>query len=189
MSGKSLGTGIRCPVFVKRRAGPLLVLVLLLVLAAMMIPVHVLEVRTVRENRVLMVRRVVPGDTFSLGFIHSVEKSPVRDFYGVDAWWRLVQRETEFSSCNTGLPVTLQGREKLINDGARFRVTGMERVLPEILLWVHETSGNMLVFKDGSALKLARPGDSPKLLRVAVMPITAGQFIIETITAGDNTPS
>ena len=163
-----------------------LTLLVVLVIAALSVPVHVLDVRGVKEDRALVVRRVVPGDAFSLGFIHSVEKTPVRDFYSIDASYRMVQRETVFSSCNTGLPVALAGREKLLREGNHFRVTGMERVFPEILLWVDEPYDNTLIFDDDGVVRLASPGAGARLLRVAVKRMTAAGLMREKIAAGVN---
>jgi hypothetical protein len=161
-----------------------LILLAFLAIAALAIPVHVLEVRGVKEDRAIVVRRVVPGSAFSLGFIHSVEKTPVRDFYRIDDSYRIVQRETIFSSCNTGLPVTLAERETLLREGNHFRVTGMGRVCPEILLWVDEPYNNTLIFGDEGVVRLALPDAGPRLLRVAVKQLTTAGFLYERIAAG-----
>ena len=55
-----------------------LVVAALLALAAGFIPLHALEVRqSGGEGRVVFLTRVAPGDTFTLSFVHSVEKSEV----------------------------------------------------------------------------------------------------------------
>ena len=84
----------------------------LLALAAGFIPLHALEVReSGGEGRVVFLSRVTPDDTFTLSFIHSVEKSEVTDYFRIDDDYRIILYQTEFSSLNTGLPaVVSRGR-------------------------------------------------------------------------------
>ena len=77
-------------------------------------------------------KRVNPGDTFQLAFLHSIALSDVRDFFLIDAEYRLVLTETRFQGQGTGLPFNPAQGEKLHREGDWFRITGMRRVVPSI---------------------------------------------------------
>ena len=84
----------------------------LLALAAGFIPLHGLEVReSGGTGKVVFIKRVAPGDTFSLCFIHSVEKSEVTDYFRIDDDHRIILYQTEFGSLNTGLPAVVSKGE------------------------------------------------------------------------------
>jgi hypothetical protein len=78
----------------------------------------------------------------------------VWDYFRVDDSYRIILYETAVRSFNTGLPSTLTGEEKLHREKDGFRVSGMNRVLPSIDLWVHERTDNTLKVKDMDSLKL-----------------------------------
>lgn len=124
------------------------IFLLLVVFFIFLTPVTVLQIRAPKEDRVVWVGRVSAGDGLENVYIHSVEKCPVHEYFriGEDLHFRL--EETTFSSCNTGLPSYTEGEEIFVSDGEGFRVTGMNRLLPGICLWVHEDYGNVL--KPGS---------------------------------------
>ncbi|MRR38449.1 hypothetical protein EG829_28135, partial [bacterium] len=55
-----------------------------LIAALGLFPVHVLQIDALREGSPVFVRIVRPGSEFALGYIHSVELSPVWDYFRVD---------------------------------------------------------------------------------------------------------
>lgn len=135
------------------------------------LPCHVLRIEAAREQQTVFVHRIRPNDTFSTTYIHSVELSPVREYFRIDKYFRIVLYETQFSSCNTGLPTTLSGDEKLYIDGDHLRISNMDRVVPGLDLWVNEKYGNRLQLGEGTVLNLpSLAGDT--LLKVTVEEIT-----------------
>lgn len=122
-----------------------LVVAALLALAAGFIPLHALEVReSGGTGRVVFLTRVAPGDTFTLSFIHSVEKSEVTDYFRIDDDHRIILYQTEFGSLNTGLPAVVSEGEVFERTDRGFRLSNLRRVLPEIHLWVHRDYGGTL---------------------------------------------
>ena len=105
-------------------------------IAAGLFPVPILEIRDTRQGKTVFAQRVSPGESFSLEFIHSVEKSPVKDFFRVDDDYRIVLYETAFRSLNTGLPATLSEGERLSRTAQGYRLSIPDRVIPDIRLWV-----------------------------------------------------
>jgi hypothetical protein len=138
-------------------------------------PVHVLQIDALREGSPVFVRIVHPGSEFALGFIHSVELSPVWDYFRVDDSYRIILYETAVRSFNTGLPSTLTGEERLHRERDGFRISGVNRVLPSIDLWVHERTDNTLKVKDDSLKLYSLAGNT--LLRISIRKACLGEYL------------
>jgi hypothetical protein len=148
----------------------------LLVLAAGFIPLHGLEVRASGgTGRVVLLKRVAPGDTFTISFIHSVEKSEVTDYFRIDDDHRIILYQSEFSSLNTGLPAVVSEGEVFSRTDRGFRLSSINRALPEIQLWVHEDYGGSLSV-DGKVVSLpALAGNG--LLRISTPRVFAWELL------------
>ncbi|MEA3486290.1 MAG: DUF1850 domain-containing protein [Thermodesulfobacteriota bacterium] len=141
-----------------------------------LIPCHVLQIEAARENQTVFIRIIRPDYRFSTGYIHSVELSPVREYFKIDKNFKIVLYETTFSSCNTGLPTTLSGDEEFYNVGTHLRISNMHRVLPELNLWVNKKYDNTLILGNGEILELpSLAGDT--LLRVAIEKLSFLEFL------------
>lgn len=104
----------------------------------------VLEISLPKSGQILWCRPAFAGQSFSLGFRHSVELSMVWDFFRLDRDYRLLLYETHFDSSNAGLPSVLNEGEKLILAPDRMRITNRNIMIPALQLWVHEKSLNTL---------------------------------------------
>ena len=154
----------------------LFIMVAVLIAALGSIPFHVLQIDLLKEERTVFVRIVRPGNEFALGYIHSVELSPVWDYFRVDDSYRMILYETAIRSFNAGLPNTLTGEERLHRERDGFRISGMNRVLPVIDLWVHERTDNTLNVGDIVPLKLYSLAGN-KLLRISIRKTTVGSYL------------
>jgi len=85
-----------------------------------------------KNDQVIFLRVVKPGDTFQLAYLHSVAWSDVRDFFRIDAEYRLVLTETLFQGQGAGLPYGVSPGEQWVQEGDWFRITGIRRVVPSI---------------------------------------------------------
>ena len=112
----------------KKRVFFLLLIILGIILAVY--PLAALSLES--EGRVLFRKIVRPGDTFQLGYLHSVAKSDVWDTFQVDSKGQIRLLETRFQGQAYGLPGGPAGHERWAREGDWFRVTGMDRVLPFI---------------------------------------------------------
>lgn len=127
----------------------LLTVILFSLIAMFFFPVMVLEVNVAGEEKVAKTLRVRPGETFYLQYLHSVEKTAVRDCFRVDYEGRMVLYETAFYSNNTGMATHLEEGEHLSLSGGVIRITGRNRVMADIVLRVSEASANTLVMESG----------------------------------------
>ena len=148
----------------------------LLALTAGFIPLHGLEVReSGGTGKVVLLKRISPGDTFTLSFIHSVEKSEVTDYFRIDDDHRIILYQTEFGSLNTGLPAVVSEGEVFERTDRGFRLSGLRRVLPEIQLQVSEAYGGTLE-TGGTVVSLPALAGSG-LLRISVQRVFAWELI------------
>jgi hypothetical protein len=164
----------RCPVLINAKwiFGTCAAVLLL----CSLISFNVLEIDAIRKEHVVFVHIIHPGDTFATRYTHSVELCHVWEFFRIDEQYRIVLYETTFSSCNTGLPVSLAGNEKLHHEGDHFRVSDMHRVVSGLSLWVHEKYGNMLKIGDAEAIRLSLLAGNT-LLKVTIRNITFPEYI------------
>ena len=148
----------------------------LLALAAGFIPLHALEVRqSGGVGRVVFLTRVAPGDTFTLSFVHSVEKSEVTDYFRIDDDHRIILYQTEFGSLNTGLPAVVSEGEIFERTDRGFRLSNLDRVLPEIQLWVSEAYGGNLAMKGKEVSLPALAGNG--IVRITTRRVFAGEIL------------
>ncbi len=137
-------------------------------MALLSIPlVTVLEITTPRTNKTIWCRTVSPGQTFALGYRHSVELSMVWDFFLIDGDYRLMLYETHFDSSNAGLPSVISEGEKLILEPDRIRITNRKIVFFSLQLWVNKNSLNTMEI---NSIRLSLPdlaGDQLVQIRLA----------------------
>jgi len=143
-------------------------------------PLAVLTLTT--EDRVFFLKKVNPGDTFQLAFLHSVALSEVRDFFLIDGKYRVVLNETRFQGQGTGIPSAPAPGEKLHREGDWFRITGMHRVLPSINWRVQAQWHNRFRFGNDSEMDLsARIGDA--LIHIQVQKMNPASYIRTCLTS------
>lgn len=152
----------------------------LLVLAAGLIPLHGLEVReSGGTGRVVFLARVAPGDTFTLSFIHSVEKSAATDYFRIDGDCRIILYQTEFGSLNTGLPAVVPEGQIFERTDRGFRLSNINRVLPGIELQVSAAYGGTLAVKKEEVFLPALAGDGP--LRISIRKMYAWELMTRAL--------
>jgi hypothetical protein len=140
-------------------------------LAVGFIPLHILEIREARQGKTVFMQRVSPGETFSLAFVHSVEKSPVTDYFRIDDAFRIVLYETAFRSLNTGLPATISAGQTLSRTDQGFRLSILDRVIPDIQLWVDERYAGALEIGGTDVSLAALAGNTLLQVRVRKAPL------------------
>lgn len=137
-------------------------------------PLHALVIAHHRSGDLVFARMVTPEETFSLGFMHSVEHCPVRDRIQIDDHYAMVVVETEFTTSRTGLPHAAVGQEVYHREADRFRITRMHRPVPEIFQWVDHRYGNTLQFDGAPPIRLASlAGDALLHIRIQKLPALA----------------
>ena len=85
-------------------------------------------------------------EEFSITFIHSVNATPVTDYYSVDEEGTITLLRTEYYGFGAGVPFDLNPGEELSysdKDGAMI-ISGINRVIPDYLIFVGTVSDHTL---------------------------------------------
>lgn len=94
------------------------------------------------------------GDTFSVGFIHSVNQSPLTDYYKLKDG-RIYVEKTIYYGFGAGVQTELEEGQTLEygEDGSMI-VSGFDREIPDLLYIVGTVSDHTLRINDGSDISL-----------------------------------
>ncbi len=121
-------------------------------------------------DKILWLKLVRPGDTFQLGYKHSIVLSDVWESFVFDPEYRIVLTETRFQGQGGGLPHNLSPGEHLMREGRWFHITGMKRVVPSIYWRVQKDWHNRFRFKEEPEINIsAQVGDG--LIHIQVQEI------------------
>jgi len=145
-----------------------LVILFPLLTAGIVLFVYPLMVLSLEAQGKTFSRRVVrPGDTFQLGYLHSVAKSDVWDTFQIDSQGRIVLLETRFQGQGYGLPGGPEGQEQWTREGDWFRISGFRRVVPVIDWRIQSEWQDRFRFRDEPEVNVSsRMGDG--LIRIQV---------------------
>lgn len=122
---------------------------------------EVLEVRHRQTGRMLWEQKVVPGDRFTVSFLHSVARSQVDETYVVETGGRMVLTETVYYSFGAGLPFDLDPGQKFEFRDGKLILTGLNRQIGELWLAVGTIARHQLIVL-GETIPLSsltKPGD------------------------------
>ena len=94
------------------------------------------------------------GDTFSIGFIHSVNKSPVIDYYEIRTDGIYVVK-TVYYGFGAGVQTELEAGQKLEygEDGSMI-ITGFDRKMDDLVYFVGTVSDHTLTLDNGRQVSL-----------------------------------
>lgn len=157
-------------------------IIFILILA--LIPVHTLEVKEATGGKILLSARVKPGDTFSLKYIHSVERIPVTGYFAVDGQYWIVVEETAFSSYGAGLPI-LKKTDDYIITGKEFRQRNINMRMKDFTFFVHSFTEPILNFK-GIQVLLSKRVREGGLIRVQITKTSLLKYILISLPINKN---
>ena len=102
-----------------------------------------------------LARYAVPeGGTFSIGFIHSVNQSPVTDYYEIREG-RIFVTKTVYYGFGAGVQTELGENETLSygEDGSMI-ISGIDKEIPDLLYIVGTVSDHILRIENGAEISL-----------------------------------
>lgn len=128
----------------------------------------VLKVEEMRSPACLYQVPVREGDEFTLEFIHSVQRTPVKEVFRIDGKGSIYLIETEYQSFGAGLPTMPDVGAEVEVEGGKIRITGMRRKIDQFLVAVSPVPGHALTVggEKVELASLAQPGTG-LLIRVA----------------------
>jgi hypothetical protein len=121
-------------------------------------------------DKILWLRAVEPGDSFRLGYLHSIAMSDVWEIFQIDPDHRIVLTETRFQGQGAGLPYHLAPGERISREGRWFRISGMKRVVPSISWRIQKEWRDRFRFQEEPEINFSSlVGDGLILVRVQKM--------------------
>jgi hypothetical protein len=112
------------------------------------------------EGANLLTLPIHTGEQFYIHYIHSSDKTPVRDTFQIDDAGQLVLVEEAFLWYGAGLEFQNHHGVQLAYDG-KWSTVRLYRVFPELVIRVGRVAEQRLILKDQSIRfdRLARPGE------------------------------
>ena len=113
-----------------------------------------LVLSSVKTGEVYARYPVSTSDTFSIGFIHSVNKSPVTDYYEIREDGIYVVK-TVYYGFGAGVQTELEEGQKLeYGDDGSMIITGFDRRMDDLVYFVGTVSDHTLTLEDGEQISL-----------------------------------
>lgn len=111
----------------------------------------VLSLENVKTQKEITSYDLKVGDTFSIGFIHSVNKSPLTDYYELREDGIYVVK-TVYYGFGAGVQTELEEGQTLTygEDGSMI-ITGFDRKMEDLIYFVGTVSDHTLVINEGEA--------------------------------------
>lgn len=114
-----------------------------------------LVLRNTADGKTIAAFSLGEGDIFSIGFIHSVNKSPVTDFYQIEDNAIYVEK-TVYYGFGAGVQTEIEpGQELTFGDDGSMIVSGFHQPMPDLTYFVGTVSDHILTL----------PGDNEVSLR------------------------
>ena len=116
----------------------------------------ILTIENAKTGEVYDSFRLRRGDTFSVGFVHSVNKSPVTDYYELREDGIYVVK-TVYYGFGAGVQTELEDGQKLTygEDGSMI-ITGFDRRMEDLIYFVGTVSDHTLVINDTQTISLRK---------------------------------
>lgn len=118
-----------------------------------------------KDHRLLQRWDIRPGSEFLITYTHSVNKSPVDEYFQIRDDYSMVLAKTAFRSFGVGIPSELAAGEELRSFPDRMEIVNINRVIPQIVLAVG-TIANHQITVGGHRMKMtdfARPQQTVRI--------------------------
>ena len=139
-----------------KRIAAVLILVFAVLAAAFAYQHHGLRLvlSSAKTGKVYARFPVRESDTFSVGFVHSVNKSPVTDYYEIRDDGIYVVK-TVYYGFGAGVQTELEEGQKLeYGDDGSMIITGFDRKMDDLIYFVGTVSDHMLTLQEGEEISL-----------------------------------
>lgn len=125
-----------------------------------------LEISDRKAGQVLALAPVHVGERFTISFTHSIAKTPVDEIFVIAPGREMIVTETIYESFGAGLPFDTENAEQhLITENGKYRLTNLDRHLPEFLMAVGTVANHQLLIngKQIPFVQFAQPGQSVRI--------------------------
>jgi hypothetical protein len=145
-----------------------------ILLIALFSPRLAFRVEEARSGARLYQVPVKEGDEFALEFVHSVQRTPVKEIFRIERDGKIYLVETEYESFGAGLPTMPDEGAQSVVEGGKIRITGMHREIEPFLVAVSPVPGHVLTVggEEVVLVSLAKAGTGLRI-RVVREPLVA----------------
>ena len=151
-------------------------------------PIHTLSLTELSTHSIVIHSPITPGDTFKTVYIHSLELTPVWEYFQIDTDYEIVLTDTLYESTGAGLPIPIQGQDKFVKQGKQFHIFDIQRRLPSIVLRVNSAYNNRIILNDALTFNLSeRLGNT--VVRIETGQESLGVFLFRYWSANFSLPS
>lgn len=147
-----------------------------IILAALFIPFRLNLVIEMKDNRLLHSWDIKPQEKFVITYLHSVNKSPVEEYFLIENNHKLLLTKTAFRSFGVGIPCELEPGEEMYHYPDHIEIVKINRELPQILLAVG-TVANHQITVHGKVFKLTDFARPQQTVRIYARRVSAYQLI------------
>lgn len=149
-----------------------LILIIGAVWAALFIPFRMNLVVEAGNHRILQCWDIHPGSEFVITYTHSVNKTPVDEYFRIREDYTMVLTKTAFRSFGVGIPNELVAGEELRKFPDRMEIVNINRVIPQIVLAVG-TVANHQIIVGGHRVKMTDFARPQQTVRIYIRKVSA----------------
>lgn len=123
-------------------------------------------------GKILYHTSIIPGDSFSVKYTHSVNKSPVEDVFEISITSNIILKKIIFQSFGAGIPFELEDEQVLEFKDSGIEINNINRQIDEFLLNVGTIANHTLIIKGHEIAlnQLAKPKETVRI-EVKKLPI------------------
>lgn len=160
-----------------------LIFVLISITGLLSIPVYTLEISEPNNKKLIFRKIVKPDSLFETSFIHSLELSPVREFFKINSNYQIILYKTEYYSQGAGLPSTLNKGEMFKAEGEKFVISDINRLIDSIDFRVVKNANHTFRFTNNGYEKFINLSDSlgDSLVRIKITKYNLLTFLVENV--------
>lgn len=163
--------------FIPWLVSELFYLTLVIVTVLLLVPIsRQLIVTDDQTGEVLYSTSIEPGQTFSIKYIHSVNKSPVEDIFDISHSNRIVLKKTIFRSFGAGIPYELEDGQSLDVMGDRIEISNINKRIDRFLLKIGTVAEHTLCIK-GREIRMDSLAGPMRTVRLEVQNVRVTFFL------------
>lgn len=107
-----------------------------LLILILVLPVSRKFVIEEKSGKILFMTDVKPGDTYTITFIHSINKSPVDEIYEIQSDYSIMVKKSVFRTFGVGIPEKPEGNETFTLYDDRIEIDNINRKVEDHLVFV-----------------------------------------------------
>lgn len=156
----------------------IIAIIIIIILFVPMFPRLILN--SVKNDKIDMILKI-PKKEFIISYIHSVNKSKIRDYYNINKDKDIVLEKTRFVSYGAGVPEPKEGQTFLITDDY-MEIDNINMIIKDLYLSIG-TSANHSLMIDDKIFELNKTFNPQTIIKIEYKNVNLFYYIKSYITA------